>query len=132
MTPIIQALVLADHIYEDKSGKKIIAGTFNQIRRKKIQVQGGTELGSPWLYLSLTDVVDETRLILQLVNRETNAVLRETVITIKNQDRLATVELVLPLPPLWRVLPAPGQYSYDVVSSEGEILGSHRLILEEF
>ncbi len=32
MKPIIQAMVLADHVYEDKStGKKIIAGTFNQL-----------------------------------------------------------------------------------------------------
>src|SRR5947208_45463 len=31
MKPILQALLLADKIYEDKSGKKIIAGTFNRL-----------------------------------------------------------------------------------------------------
>ena len=28
--PIVQALVLADHVYQDTSGKMIIAGTFNR------------------------------------------------------------------------------------------------------
>src|SRR5262245_35626445 len=39
MKPILQALVLADKVYEEKSGKKIIAGTFNRIHTGKAPTQ---------------------------------------------------------------------------------------------
>ena len=30
--PLLQALILADHVYQDaQTGKKVIAGTFNQL-----------------------------------------------------------------------------------------------------
>ena len=36
MTPVLQALVVADRVYEDKgTGKKIIAGTFSRLFFKK-------------------------------------------------------------------------------------------------
>lgn len=145
--PVLQALVLADHVYTDKSGKMIIAGTFNRIIRKTFTVPevpptpdptmgkprrlvlGGTDLGCPWFYLSLTDVIDGTQLLLQFVHHGKNEVLFDTAIGIRNQDRLATIEIARQLPPLAPYVQEPGEYSFDVVS-EGDILGSHRLIVE--
>lgn len=144
--PVLQALVLADHVYTDKSGKKIIAGTFNRIVHKPVKlpeappapdpatgkprrlVLGGTDMGCPWFYLSLTDVVDGTKLLLQFIHRGRNEVLFDTAITIQNQDRLATIEIAYQLPPLAPYVQGPGEYAFDVIS-EGIILGSHRLIV---
>jgi len=139
VTPVLQALVLAERVFEDKGGQKIIAGTFNhlQIRRnqppeeiehpdgtKKILLSGG-QPGSPYAYISLTDVCDNTVLEFQFVSLTENKVVFEKEITVSCSDRLETVEIILALPPL-RV-PGPGVYAFEIVC-EGEVIGSHRLI----
>lgn len=149
MKPVLQALVLAEKVYEEKGGKKIIAGTFNKLLFTKglptakeqkpeelpdgstrVVVKGG-QLGSPYVYLSLTDVCDGTRLILQFVNLSKNKVLFETEILLKGKDRLATVEIVAPLPPWAHFgVSEAGAYAFEVVC-DGEIIGSHRVIAEE-
>lgn len=147
MKPVLQALVLADHVYIEQSGKKIIVGTFNRIVRKVVEVPeeacspepvtdkvqlripGGGEMGCPWFYLSLTDVVDGTKLALQFVSRSENEALFEMPIEVHTKDRLATIEIIGGLPPIGRILRKAGEYALDVVW-EGEILGSHRLILQ--
>ena len=144
MKPVLQALVLADHVYEDKStGKKIIAGTFNSIRfsrkppvkeigapdvTKQQYLRGGMQSGSPFVYMSLTDVCDKTKLLLQFVNLTKNAVLLGTEVEVSCKDRLGTLEVVLPLPTL--PVQEEGIYAIEVVC-EGEILGSHRVIAKE-
>jgi len=145
MKPVLQALVLAERIYTDHhSGKKIIAGTFNRVRIGKIKTQerklpdgskrqlvpGGTDIGCPSVYLSLTDVVDGTELTLQFVNVTKNQILLESGFKINSKDRLATIEIVAPLPPLAHVAGEAGVFSLDVVWN-GEILGSHRIRVEE-
>jgi hypothetical protein len=141
MKPVLQALVLAERIYEDKSGKKIIAGTFNQILLDHIPdseiavpdgsgrqlIHGGTDAGSPSAYISLTDVIDGTEITLQFVNVSKNKTLLEATFRLDSTDRLATVEIIAPLPPLRQIAVEPGTYSLDIVWN-GEILGSHRLI----
>lgn len=137
--PVLQALILAERIYTDRSGRKIIAGTFNALRlkpanppeeflgpdgTKKLKVEGG-DPGAPWVYISLTDVWDGTRLGLQFVSLTKNEVLFETDITVPCKDRLATKEIVLPLPRL--DVPEPGVYAFEVVC-EGEVIGSHRIV----
>lgn len=140
MRPILQALVLADHVYEDRlSGKKIIAGAFHRVilgqvktqeivdgMVKKQVLQGGTDAGSPWVYVSLTDVVAGTELTLQCVNVSKNESLFGTKFRIDQADRLATIEVQLPLPPLRVFATEPGILSLDLVWN-GEILGSHRI-----
>jgi hypothetical protein len=140
MKPILQALVLAERIYEEKNGKKIIAGTFNGIIFGKVQptvenlpngdkvavVQGGTDSGCPAAYISLTDVVDGTEIILQFVNVTKNEELFGTSFRIEKADRLSTVEIIAALPPLSRFVKEAGTFSLDVIW-QGEILGSHRL-----
>ncbi len=144
MKPVLQALVLADRIYEDISHKKIICGTFNQIflvkiskplevelpnGSKKVAVPGGADLGCPSAYLSLTDVVDGTEITLQIVNVSKNAVLFQTAFRINANDRLATIEIIAPLPPISAFCGEPGNFSLDVVWNS-EILGSHRVLVK--
>jgi len=140
VTPVLQALVLAEKVYEDRSGKKIIAGTFNRVvlradkpreqvlpdGTKQTLLKGGMHAGSPSAYISLTDVARETRLSLQFVNLTKNVVLFGTELHVTCEDRLATVEIIVPLPPL--NVPEEGSYAFEVVC-EGEILGSHRIIV---
>lgn len=143
MKPVLQALVLAEHVYEDRSGKKIIAGTFNKMKftnkglirevegpdgSKRTLVPGGMHGGSPFAYLSLTDVCDDTRLQLQFVNLTKNQVLFSNGIVINNEDRLVTIELVIALPPL--LISEEGTYAFEVVC-DNEILGSCRVQAEE-
>lgn len=144
MKPILQALVLADHVYQDVTGKKIIAGTFSLVRFtpkkdlvKKVElptgetkqiVRGGMHCGSPYAYISITDVIDDTDLTLQFVNLTKNHVLFEQTLTVRCQNRLETIEIIAPLPPLPIV--EAGSYAFEVVC-EGDILGSHRITGEK-
>lgn len=142
MKPVLQALVIAEHVYEAKDGKKIIAGTFNRVLFGHVPTQevarpdgtrlrttpGGVHSGSPYAYIGLTDVCDGTELILQFVKLSTNKVLFETHVTLHGNERLATVEIVAPLPRL--PIEEEGVYAFEVVC-EGEIIGSHRIIAKQ-
>jgi hypothetical protein len=141
--PVLQALVLADRVYQEVSGKKIIAGTFSGYRfskkppiaeiarpdgtKQRVMV-GGMNIGSPSAYVSLTDVCDSTVIQIQFLNLSKNIVLFGNELTLSNVDRLQNIELILPLP----VLPIsePGVYAIQVIC-EGEILGSWRVIAED-
>src|SRR6266851_8913873 len=104
MKPVLQALVLAERIYEDRSNKKIICGTFNSLLTGQVQlperqnpdgtktmiIPGGIDAGCPSAYISLTDVVNGTKISLQFVNVTKNEVLFQTELTINVNDRLAT------------------------------------------
>jgi hypothetical protein len=141
--PVLQALVLAERVYRDVSGKKIIAGTFNEIHFSRESpgkevarpdgttqklVLDGMQGGSPCAYISLTDVCKDTKLLLQFVNLTKNQVLIGTEIKVVSDTRLGTVEVVLPLPSL--PIAEEGTYAFEVVC-EGEILGSHRISAKE-
>ncbi len=143
MKPVLQALVLAEHVYEDKSGKKIIAGTFNSVHFSKkpsaLDVNfpdgtkgnamlGGVNAGSPYAYISMTDLCDGTELTLQFVNLGKNEVLFSTKITADGNARLGTTEIVAPLPSL--PIAEEGTYAFEILC-EDEILGSHRITAVE-
>ena len=144
MKPVLQALVVAEHVYTDVTGKKIIAGTFNGIEFKrnanpvkeqelpdgtKVNVlQGGEFGGSPYAYISITDVVDGTELSLQFVNLTRNKIIFGTDFKLECPDRLATIEIVAPLPFL--PIGEAGAYALELVW-KGEVLGSHRIIAKE-
>lgn len=87
-------------------------------------------MGSPAVFISITDVVDGTELVLQFVNQSKNMVLLKAGIKLEAKDRLATVEIVAPLPPMSALVREPGVYTFDVLC-DSEILGSHRLIVKE-
>ncbi len=144
MKPILQALIMADHIYQDQqTGKKVICGTFNTFRfsrkppvaevqapdgSKQTIVAGGGQSGSPYAYLNLTDVVEGTKLRLQFVHLNKNLVLFGTEVVLSNVNRLATVELVFPLPRL--PIHEAGVYALEVVC-DGETIGSCRITAED-
>jgi len=146
MKPILQALVLADKVYTDVSGKKIIAGTFNGYTitkavvpkqqstpdgKQSITMVGGSDPGCPSLYVSLTDVVDGTEIDLKFHNVSRDEQLFErSKIRINCNDRLSTVEIVLPLPALHRIANAVGVYSLDLYWKD-DLLGSHRITVRE-
>ena len=146
MKTVLQALVLAERVYTDTSGKKIIAGTFNVIRFKKgvplvhkeegkdgeveRVVLGGMEAGSPAVYISLTDVVDGTTITLRFINISKNVTIFGADFNLTCNDRLKTIEIVAPLPQLAPFLDGPGTYAIEILC-EGDILGSHRLLAKE-
>jgi hypothetical protein len=142
--PVLQALVLAERVYTDITGKKIIAGTFNRVLFKhnvpfvqeavtpdgivRQAVPGGLHSGSPCLYMSLTDVADKTEISIQFLSLKRNEVFFEANLPLACDDHLKTIEIVAPLPPLR--FPEAGTYAFEVVC-EGEIIGSHRIVAEE-
>lgn len=142
--PVLQALVVADRVYEDRNtGKKIIAGTFNRfwfskappVREVQLadgtklkQIPGGMHGGSPYAYICLVDVCKDTKLSLHFVNLTKNTSLFTAQLEVSSPDRLQPIEVVLPLPPL--PIQEPGTYALEVVC-EGEILGSWRITAEE-
>lgn len=144
MKPVLQALVVADRVYQDaNSGKKIIAGTFSGFKfskkppvaeivrpdgQKQQVLAGGMSAGSPYVYISLTDVCDNTIIQIQFLNLSKNIVLFGNEIKLGNVDRLSNTELVLPLPNL--PISEAGVYALQVLC-EGEILGSWRIVAED-
>ncbi len=143
--PVLQALILADRVYEDKaSGKKIIAGTFNKLLfkrkaeppkviegeagEKKAVVQGGQQAGSPYAYISLTEVRGQLPMILRYVSLADNRSLMETQFTVTSDDPLKTIELVLPLPKL--PMQGAGPHALELLC-ENEPVGSLRVMIEE-
>ena len=144
--PVLQALVVADRIYEDKAtGKKIIVGTFGRVFFKppvkrdpgqQIQIpSSGMQAGSPFAYVSITDVHEEAKLVIRYVRLDGEPDEQQAAMplfqtgemVVKCPDRLAHVELVVPLPPLPAV---KGVFALELLS-EGELLGSHRIVVEE-
>jgi hypothetical protein len=143
--PVLQALVLADRVYEDKvTGKKIIAGTFSSLHFKRqpppakqpgpegemmrMEVPAsGVNAGSPYAYVSVTDIHKEAKLVLRYVNLESHQLIFQTEVTVTCDDCLRTVELAVPLLPLPSVT---GVYAFEVLC-EDELLGAHRVLVRE-
>ena len=145
MKPVLQALLVADHVYIDKvTGKKVVAGIFHRLWFKKAQrvpeinaEQGtikieipasGHQSGSPFCYISLTELRGKQPLALRYVRLDDYKVIFRTEFTIECQNPLETIAIVFPLP----VLPThtPGIFALELLWNE-EPLGSHRLIVEE-
>ncbi len=142
MKPLLQALLLADRIYQDITGKHIIAGTFNKLvfakggakprileidGEEKQIVPGGVQAGSPYAYISLTEIHGKIKCVLRYVNVEQDRALFQTHFAIECTDPLKTVEIVLPMPTLPLV---PGVHALELLCDD-EPIGSHRIIVEE-
>ena len=99
MKPVLQALVLADHIYVDgRTGKKVIAGTFNRLWAKTFPSQLGRTV---YAYICLTDVQGPFNLQLRYVELDTNQVLLgNQPVPLSSDDRLASLEVVVEVPSL--------------------------------
>jgi hypothetical protein len=142
--PILQALLVADRVYEDKfSGKKIIAGIFhtlNFIRKDTFDAEvsknsgnmpiiaGGFSAGSPYAYASMTAVRGEQEFVLRYVDLSDESVHFQYDFKVNCKDPLASVEVVLPLPPL--STQKAGTFALELLWND-EPLGSCRINVRE-
>jgi len=136
--PILQALVLAERVYEDKStGTKIICGVFNKLicRQKEKStseeeqaLKGASPLvrqvGSPTAYINLTGIHGQTPLELRYVSLKTQEVLFRVEFSVTCNDPLPSIEIILPLPML--PIPHPGVYALELIWND-ELVGSCRI-----
>lgn len=122
MKPILKALLLADHVYDDRAtGKKVIAGTINSVAVSEVELRACA-------YVSLTGVHAAALLRLKYTDLENDKALREFEIDIISAEPLDIIELAVPSAPL----PAPrgGSYVLELFAQNGntlEPLGSHRV-----
>lgn len=154
MSPTLQALLVADHVYQDVgSNKFIISGVFGVLHLhpspEETAEQAGpqdepaatgeppefrkpiselTAAGSPWAYISLTEIRGARQFEVRYVDLGENKPLFRTRFTITCHDPLETVQLRLPLP----LLPAPheGTFSLELLCDD-ELLGSHRILVRK-
>jgi hypothetical protein len=88
----------------------------------------GLQSGSPFAYLSLTEIRGPNAFILELINLSDDSQLFRSDLRVDCPDPLQTVELTVPLPPI-----SPQQagiYALQLLHNN-EILGSLRLIVED-
>ena len=128
--PILQALVIADHVYTDQyTKKKVIAGTFNLIRVKNTPTSFTDRVCA---YVCLTNLHGETPITISFIDLKENKVLvqRMNPIVVSVDDPLRSAEIIFnDIPPL--PLPHPGAYSFNVLSGQA-LLGSIRItVIEE-
>jgi hypothetical protein len=125
--PVLQSILLADHIYIDAStNKKVIAGTFNRIRALHVP---GHFPRTTWAYLCLTDVTVPVELALRYVDLRTNQVLMGLGgINAQAKSPLDNVECVVEVPPL--PLPHRGVFAFEAHCC-GQLLGAVRIVVEE-
>lgn len=146
--PTLQALLLADQVYRDADTKKhIICGVFGQLfftttKNAASKPGGNAEVGddevgvaipmefvrragSPYAYISLTEVHGTKRLELRYVDLQDLSVLLKAEFDVHCENPLLNVQLVIPLPNL--PTPHPGTYVLELLC-ENTPLGSHRVL----
>lgn len=123
--PVLQALVLADHVYIDaNTGKKVIAGTFNHLTAQEFPTTFGR---NKFAFISLTDVHGKVPVSLRYVDLSTNEPLFEMKdLEVESSDPLETVEMVVEVPSL--PMPHEGAFAFEIHAA-GEIVGSLRIFV---
>lgn len=81
--------------------------------------------GSPYAYISLTELRGSRKFELRYVDLVENTVLFATQFEVSCRDPLETIQITVPLPPL--PIPHEGAYALELLC-DGELLGSHRVI----
>jgi hypothetical protein len=126
--PSLQALLLADQVYEDSAtGKKVIAGTFDALYAPASEFP--TEfMRVTYAYICLCNLHGRTPLQLEYVDLSTDEVLMEYgPIFLDATDPLASVDFTVPVPPF--PMPHPGYYALEVFAGN-ELLGRVRVCVE--
>jgi hypothetical protein len=141
--PVLQAMLIADHVYQDKAtGKRIIAGIFGRLLftskedvAKELaqlgegnKVLGGMVAGAPHVYLSMTDLNGVYPFTLRYVSLESDQVLFQMEFGIECNNPLDTVELSFGLPPLPSL--KAGVFALELLWKD-EPLGSVRVVVDE-
>ncbi len=120
--PVLQAMVLADHIYTDVSGKRIICGTFSVLNVAQFPKLFARET---WLFLYLVDVAKSFSLQLRFVHLHDNKVLMQSQpVGLQSKGPLTPLDIVIQVPPF--PLVAEGFYSLECWA-EDHLLGALRL-----
>lgn len=121
--PILQALLLADHVYVDASSQKaIIAGTFDRLRPATFPC-----LANCFAYIAMTECTGELALNFRLFELSTNEILIEMSLLVDaGDDPLNKKEFILAMKHLH--FPRPGHYGFGVFWND-EQLGMLRLLL---
>ena len=81
--------------------------------------------GSPFAYVSLTELQGTRKFELRYVDLEENNVLFGTAFEVSCRDPLETIQITVPLPPL--PIPHEGVFVLELLC-DGELLGSHRVL----
>jgi hypothetical protein len=125
--PVLQALVLADQVYQDAAtGKKIIAGTFNTLFGRSFPCKFNR---STFAFISLTEVRGRAEIVLRFVRLDTNEVILSTrPISLTSPDPRNSTELIVEVPPF--PMPAAGTYAFEIMSDDVQI-GSVRMRVVE-
>jgi hypothetical protein len=142
--PVLQALLLADRVYEDKvTGKKIVVGIFHSIFFKRKEVfekelersggnlpvsPGGFQAGSPFAYISLTEIRGEQKFVARYVDLSDDNVLFQCTFKASVPDPLQIVDVIVPLPPL--PTNKAGVFALELLWKD-EPLGAYRIIVKE-
>lgn len=121
--PVLQALLLADHIYTDQStNKRIICGTFSKIFCLRFPALTSF---SCYAFVLLVDVIGDIEMQLRLVSLNDNEILMESnKARIKSDDPLTPLDVVFQIPPL--PLPHEGIYSFECWTDD-VMIGAVRL-----
>jgi hypothetical protein len=143
--PVLQSLLLADKIYEDRATrKKVIAGVFNRLYfvpnikkpeklttedgREIVRVPGGLQAGSPSAYFSITDFQGRSPFILRYVDLSDSRVLLQLGMEIECKDPLETIEVVVPMPSL--PVPHAGVFALELLC-DNEPVGAVRINVDQ-
>ena len=149
-SPVLQALLVADHVYQDRqTGKHIICGIFGRVfftpnnelpgisddamaeaqegdgsKEREFPIEQLLRAGSPFAYVSLTEIMGQKQFELRYVDLRENAVMFRTEFNLEGKDPLATIQITIALPQL----PAPheGVFALELLC-ENELLGAHRI-----
>ena len=144
MKPVLQALLLAERVYQDAiTRKKVIAGTFNTLQFshklgtpkeveidgvKRLTVPGGMDAGSPCAFVSLTEVRGKVACILRYVDLQEDKPRLECKFEIHATNPLQTVEVVIPMPKL--PVDKAGIFALELLCDD-EPIGSLRITVVE-
>jgi len=121
--PTVKAMVVADEIYTDATtGKRIICGTFSQIRA--IQIPGVFGKAS-YVFILLSDGLGEGTLRLRFVHLASNMMLLQSPpLALEFKDPLAVHDIVMQIPPF--PLTEEGFYGLECWIDDN-LIGSVRL-----
>lgn len=126
MSPTLQALLVADHIYQDNgSGKYVIAGTFHQIKVPAFPTTLSRTVG---VFVCVSGVEGDVDVGLEFLDSERGEVLiRSSSFGFHCEDPALPVEFAVEIPPL--PLPRPGHYAMRLAAN-GIVLGEAPVIVE--
>ena len=108
VVPVLVAALICDVAVEDPSTrKKNLIGIFDRIWSRRFPTQRVMSL-----YIKLTDAEGLYNIAAKFVERSSGSTLAEVQATLQVEDRLSSVDMYLPSPPL--PIPRKGRYEFQI------------------